>query len=403
MSATSYSESGLTSQSFTGWRCAAILLLLVLSLAGPQTIAASTNSAAVPARRPSERGPGITYIHDDIEEVPWSIHVVKIDRKRADLQFETTVGASRQIGMSLVSDQLKKVSPDFGRAVAAVNGDFYRVENKYQGDPYGVQILHGELISAPVSTRSCFWIGADGEPRITNVFPNFTATLPGGQLIPFGLNEDRAKDAVVLYSAANGLTTGTSGGTEIVLARGTNEWLPLQIGRNYSTVVKEIRAAGDTKLDADTLVLSAGPKVSQVAGLKVGDAVTISTGTSPGMAGSLTAIGGGPALIHGAAVGKFSGLQKREPRTALGWNKDYYFLVVVDGRQRTSVGMTFAELAKYMHEKLGCEEALNLDGGGSATMWVFGHVMNSPSEGRERPAANALVVVRKDRVQNPAD
>jgi exopolysaccharide biosynthesis protein len=59
-----------------------------------------------------------------------------------------------------------------------------------------------------------------------------------------------------------------------------------------------------------------------------------------------------------------------------------------------SVGMTFAELADYM-VKLGCEEAMSLDGGGSATCWVTGQVMNSPSEGRERPMANALVVVEK--------
>ncbi|HEY0548548.1 MAG TPA: phosphodiester glycosidase family protein, partial [Verrucomicrobiae bacterium] len=87
-------------------------------------------------------------------------------------------------------------------------------------------------------------------------------------------------------------------------------------------------------------------------------------------------------------------LRRRDPRTALGWNKKHFFLMVVDGRQKNSVGMTFSELATYMLSK-GCDEAINLDGGGSATLWVYGHVMNSPSEGHERPAANALVVVRK--------
>jgi exopolysaccharide biosynthesis protein len=47
--------------------------------------------------------------------------------------------------------------------------------------------------------------------------------------------------------------------------------------------------------------------------------------------------------------------------------------------------------------KLGCEEAMNFDGGGSATFWVLGNVMNSPSEGQERPSANALVLVQKPR------
>jgi exopolysaccharide biosynthesis protein len=56
--------------------------------------------------------------------------------------------------------------------------------------------------------------------------------------------------------------------------------------------------------------------------------------------------------------------------------------------------MTFPELAAYM-AKIGCEEAINLDGGGSATIWVYGNVMNNPSEGRPRPGANALVVMRR--------
>jgi exopolysaccharide biosynthesis protein len=115
------------------------------------------------------------------------------------------------------------------------------------------------------------------------------------------------------------------------------------------------------------------------------------------MTGSRTAIGGGPALVRGGTALTFSGLQPRHPRTAVGWNKDYFFLVEVDGRQKNSVGMSLPELATYMATKLGCDEANNLDGGGSATMWVYGNVMNSPSEGRERPAANALVVVRTDR------
>jgi exopolysaccharide biosynthesis protein len=109
----------------------------------------------------------------------------------------------------------------------------------------------------------------------------------------------------------------------------------------------------------------------------------------------MTAIGGGPALVRGGKTVTFSGLQPRHPRSAIGWNKEKFFLVEVDGRQKTSVGMNFPELATYM-KNLGCDEAINLDGGGSATLWVYGHVMNNPSEGHERPAANALILVRKE-------
>ena len=63
--------------------------------------------------------------------------------------------------------------------------------------------------------------------------------------------------------------------------------------------------------------------------------------------------------------------------------------------------MTFPELADYM-AKLGCDEALNLDGGGSATFWLYGQVVNSPSEGHERETANGLVVVRKNKPDEAA-
>ena len=57
--------------------------------------------------------------------------------------------------------------------------------------------------------------------------------------------------------------------------------------------------------------------------------------------------------------------------------------------------MTVRELARYM-VKLGCTEAMNLDGGGSATCWVYGQVMNNPSEGDERGMGNAIVIAHRD-------
>ena len=76
----------------------------------------------------------------------------------------------------------------------------------------------------------------------------------------------------------------------------------------------------------------------------------------------------------------------------------------VDGRQKSlSVGMTLDELSAYLR-KLGCNEAMNLDGGGSATLWCTGKVRNSPCDGQERAIANSLIVVRrKDSKQQKPD
>ena len=56
--------------------------------------------------------------------------------------------------------------------------------------------------------------------------------------------------------------------------------------------------------------------------------------------------------------------------------------------------MTLNELAAYLVE-LGCEEAMNLDGGGSATLWYDGKVRNHPCDGYEREVANCLIVCKK--------
>ena len=71
----------------------------------------------------------------------------------------------------------------------------------------------------------------------------------------------------------------------------------------------------------------------------------------------------------------------RHPRTMIGTSKDgAIWLIAVDGRQpQTSIGMTFAEL-QGLARRLDLVNALNLDGGGSTTMWVQGSVVNSPSD-----------------------
>jgi exopolysaccharide biosynthesis protein len=87
------------------------------------------------------------------------------------------------------------------------------------------------------------------------------------------------------------------------------------------------------------------------------------------------------------------------PRTAVGVSRDgrHLFLVVVDGRKEEGRGATLAQLASFMHEKLGACRALNLDGGGSSTMVIDGKVASNPSGGEEKWVANHLgVVLRAD-------
>lgn len=92
--------------------------------------------------------------------------------------------------------------------------------------------------------------------------------------------------------------------------------------------------------------------------------------------------------------------QDRHPRTAAGTDdQGMLVLVVVDGRNEKSAGVTLHELALIM-KSLGCHDALNLDGGGSSTMyWKNRGVMNYPSDNKkfdhagERQVHNILLLM----------
>jgi hypothetical protein len=345
----------------------------------------------------SKPGRGFTYHNDRNESVPWSIHVGKLDRSNKDFELHTVLATDVIFDVNTLSEQMKVFPPTLGRPIAAINGDFYHNESgPYQGDPKGLQIMQGELLSAP-SDWSCFWLDPEGNPHMTNVLSLFKVTWPDGVQTPIGLNEERMNGAAVLYTPRLGPSTRTTGGREFVLeADGDKPWLPLQVGETYSARVRLVRESGDTPISSNTMILSLSPQIiARVPALKPGSILTISTATTPDLKGCKTALGGGPALVRAGKPMQWHSNQIRHPRTAIGWSSSHIFLVEVDGRQRgLSVGMTFPELADYM-VKLGCEEALNLDGGGSATFWLYGQVVNSPSEGRERETGNSLVVVRK--------
>lgn len=113
------------------------------------------------------------------------------------------------------------------------------------------------------------------------------------------------------------------------------------------------------------------------------------------------AIAGDRFLVHGGK--KEAGLDnnERDPRTAVGFNKNgrWLYLVVVDGRQPFySAGATFDELADILIAH-GAYFGMSLDGGGSSTMVLENEngksfILNSPIDqyvpGRERPVANHI-------------
>ncbi len=89
-------------------------------------------------------------------------------------------------------------------------------------------------------------------------------------------------------------------------------------------------------------------------------------------------------------------VNNRHPRTCLCKSKEAVIFVTIDGRQEKADGMSLIETQKFLLS-IGCINAINLDGGGSTTMWTKNRgIVNFPSDKTgERPVANALLILGK--------
>lgn len=112
----------------------------------------------------------------------------------------------------------------------------------------------------------------------------------------------------------------------------------------------------------------------------------------------------GPILISNEeALGLSSDFDTKHPRTAIGITKDNHLIfLTIDGRTASSIGVTIPELTQVL-QALNCINALNLDGGGSTSMWIKGKeengIVNFPCDNKrfdkkgERTVANAIIVI----------
>jgi exopolysaccharide biosynthesis protein len=107
---------------------------------------------------------------------------------------------------------------------------------------------------------------------------------------------------------------------------------------------------------------------------------------------------GGNTLLVKDGLDVAPAVKTRHPRTVVGLDATgtKLTILVVDGRKPgIAVGMSYDELAQEML-RLGCKEALNLDGGGSSVLAIRDartgemKILNEPTDGRERAVADVL-------------
>lgn len=94
----------------------------------------------------------------------------------------------------------------------------------------------------------------------------------------------------------------------------------------------------------------------------------------------------------------------KHPRSAICLTKKEMWLIAVDGRHKEAVGLNLNELAEFLLS-CKCPNALNLDGGGSTTLFLntpkINGIVNHPSDNKkfdaegERPVANIIYIRNK--------
>jgi len=332
---------------------------------------------------------------------------VKINLLRLDL---TKVRLDVQLGMDAVVG-LEKTSSIAARhgGVAAINSGFFRLDTSiFAGEPAGILAVDGVLLSESLNDRVALWIENQRDSSVVEIgrfkSTSILRTQAGASVEINGINRERKDNEVVIYTSHFGRSTLTDLTGKEFIVLGT-------VGHSSGRLVEA--RAGSSLLTGGQFIVSTSGNASQ----KVMDAAVknrfgswfIETrldqvGTkswgSPGTETDLVA--GVPQLIKNGKIditweqekASRAFAETRHPRTAVAKLKDGKFLMMTaDGRQPgVSVGMSLQELAEYLFS-LGAVDAMNLDGGGSTTMFLDDKVVNTPSDKEgERKIGDAIVV-----------
>lgn len=350
-------------------------------------------------RRTPGLAPGVTHrvVYDG--SGPFAEHIATIDLAAASSP-DTALAGNRLLGLETTTSIGRRTG-----AVLAVNGDYF-LSN---GRPVHAFAQDGRLAQTPQLLGRALGIDATGT-KVTMGFPDVRTTLTTqsdtatvSTAIPRWNSGQATGDSLAAFTAVGaGLETPANNDCFAGLAATSNPVVHADGGVDTSMVLTgPPRCGGPAALVPPTGVVLSGSHYNPSGGflqtLRSGQTAQLTQ--SLGFPGAVDVLGGNPVLIRGGVL-QYQDLAgpnaffDRQPRTAVGVTGDgRLLLVVVDGRQPGySVGMTLQELADLM-ASLGAVDALNLDGGGSSTMWVNGVRVNRPSDGVERGVGSALVVL----------
>lgn len=280
-------------------------------------------------------------------------------------------------------------------AVAGINGDYFEINAS--GRPLGGVVTNGQLLKSPRPDYNAqFTVRADGSMVIGPQTYHGTVTdgTANSPLASVNVVNDVAAGGITRVTPALGATGTLAGPAVLVTGHLTGNGL----------VVDAVQA-GVTSVPAGTTGFLGGGAGGQwlTSTVHAGDTLTVSERISPDNQPRQLLSGATMLVRDGAVYNDPTGTPPSgvNPETAVGLTKDgrHAIIVTLDGRfgEATAVGVSPAQVAGYL-VRHGAYSALLLDGGGSTEM-VARHpgdsgvsVVNTPSDGVERPVANGLFV-----------
>ena len=285
---------------------------------------------------------------------------------------------------------LTQISRDYNET-AMINASYFDRD----GSIIGIFQIDDMLVSRGDYTRSAIGIKPDGTIIFGKLGYHGVFEINGNEFTISGINCDRPKDSIVLYNNRFGVSTNTNdSGVELIIRNGV--------------ITSVMRGKGNNYIPSDGYIISAqGNSRELFQDVYVGDYVNLQQELleeNESFSGAVHIVGVGPRLVKNGQIYVTADEEYfpadirvgRAPRSAFGVTKygDYIF-AVVDGRQAHSRGCTLQEWADILINQFGAVDAINLDGGGSTELIVKENIVNSPSDGSERPVGSALMILPK--------
>ena len=316
------------------------------------------------------------------------------------LKAKNTIFARQEVsGMALDNDC------DSVQYFLGVNADFF---NMRRGNSIGSQVSDGKLVYVDNNGRTQWVWGDSRTPIMDEMKISCTITAGNNVMNVSGVNVEENIDDINIYSSLYGEQTDSNGNVlEVVVC-------PLEdiaIGKRVKMRVESAPTTGGRlPIPTDGYVISgSGSQRFLINQIKEGDVIEVSTSVVMPNGTQITpseVVSGYPVILRDGVttdpVDILKHLNGLHPRTAVGNDADNTKLVVliVDGRSDVSDGCTSKVLADIMRY-VGCDDAINLDGGGSSELYVKNlGICNVPSDGKERTVANGLYAVANVPVDN---